>query len=338
MSTHSTVSRRRRMAAARKRAGKDQLLHSVAISGVDGTLRIANRLYTLLPSGNAIRRYLARSFTLVAALVVSVGRAAGRAVAFFRAGAADLLSKARSVPGERREWVQRHLAYSGLASRTGHARDGMGDATGGHRETASHMSLLASWRSVVVETMTRIVRPDSPFEWDEYDWRHSFWGRQLRVWPGVLAGFGLLAVVLTLAFVLASRATSNAQGRLQGNQGNAGATAPSGIIVEQPGGSGTPTPGATLYQIGAWVSDSQPSGPVKVFVRVSSQTRPVPNVPVTLSVDGGGAAYTLGPTKTDADGLAVFTVNAGGGGPVFVTATAIVGGQKVTHQTTYFPQ
>lgn len=337
MSMHSTVARRRRMAAARKRAGKEHLLRPVVVSGIDGALRTARWFYTLLPPGNAIRRYLAVSFTLVAALVVSVGQVAEKVVAFVRAEAADLLPKARSLTGEWRERAQRR---GGLADRrSGQARDGTGNVTGGYREMASHGSPLASWRLVLVERMTRMVRPDSPFEWDEYDWRHSFWGRQLRIWPGVLAGFGLLVIVLVLAFILASRATSNAQAGLHPQQGNAAATVPSGIIVEQPAGAGSPTPGPARYQIGAWVSENAPSGPVKVFVRVSNQTMPVANVPVTLSVDGGGASYTLGPTKTNADGLAIFTVNASGGGqPVFVTATAIVGGQKLTHQTTFFPQ
>jgi hypothetical protein len=339
VSTHSTVARRRRMTAARKRADKNQSLHLVVTAGLEGALRLAHRLYALLPSGEMCRRYLAASFTLVAAFVAWVGRVARRAIVAFRARVANLLSKAQSFTSVRRDWAERQFVYAGSAGESGLAPDGTGDATGVHRETAGHMPLLASWRLVLVECMTRIVRPDSPFEWDEYDWRHSFWGRQLRIWPGVLAGFGLLVVVLALAFVLASRATNSAQARLQPQQGTAGTTVPSGIVVEQPGGAGSPTPAPAQYQIGAWTSDSTPSGPVKVFVRVSNQTRPVPNVPVTISVDGGGAAYTLGPTKTDSDGLATFTVSAGGRGqPVFVTATAIVGGQKVTHETTFFPQ
>ncbi|HEX8033574.1 MAG TPA: hypothetical protein VF510_06990 [Ktedonobacterales bacterium] len=339
MSTHSTVARRRRMIAARNRADKKQVLRLVVTADIERALRLANRLYALTPSGDTRRRYLAASFTLVASLLASVGRLACRATVSFRARAADLLSKARSFTGERRDWAERRFVYAGPTGQTGLAPDGTGDAAGAHRETASHMPLLVSWRLVLVECMTRIVRPDSPFEWDEYDWRHTFWGRQLRIWPGVLAGFGLLVVVLALAFILASRATNSAQARLNPQQGTAGTTVPSGIIVEQPGGVGSPTPGPAQYQIGAWTSDSTPSGPVKVFVRVSSQTKPVPNVPVTISVSGGGAAYTLGPTKTDADGLATFTVSAGGGGqPVFVTATAVVGRQTLTHETTFFPQ
>ncbi|MGZ3602398.1 MAG: hypothetical protein ACXVCX_11905 [Ktedonobacterales bacterium] len=339
MSTHSTVARRRRMTVARKRADKKQVLRLVVTAGREGALRLANRLYAVLPSGDTSRRYLAASFTLVAALVAWVGRVARRATVSLRVRAADLLSKARAFTAERGNRAERQFVYAGPAGQTGLAPNKTGAATGAHRETASHMPLLVSWRLVLVECMTRIVRPDSPFEWDEYDWRHTFWGRQLRIWPGVLAGFGLLVVVLALAFILASRATNSAQARLNPQQGAAGTTVPSGIIVEQPGGAGSPTPGQAQYQIGAWTSDSTPSGPVKVFVRVSSQTRPVPNIPVTIAVNGGGAAYTLGPTKTDADGLATFTVSAGGGGqPVFVTATAIAGGQKLTHEITFFPQ
>lgn len=343
VSTHSTAARRRRVIAARKRAGKEPLLPLVLatiIAGIDGALRVGEKLRSSLSSGDTIRRYLAKSFTLVAAVFALTRQAARRAAVSFRAGATDLLSKARSVTGARREWFQRQLVYAGHAATSGRASDAIENAARIHRKTASRMPLAASWRLVLVERMTRILRPDSPFEWDEYDWRQSIWGRRLRIWPGVLAGVGLLVVVLVLAFVLASRATNSAQARLQPAQAITGTAAPSGIIIEQPAGAGSPTPAPVLYQIGAWVSDSTPSGgSVKVFVRVSSQTKPVPNVPVTISVDGGGPAYSLGPTKTDADGLATFTVNAGGGRgqPVFVTATAVVAGQTLTHQTTYFP-
>lgn len=343
MSTHSTAARRRRVTAARKRAGTDLSLlmfRAALITGINGALRVGNGLRSSLPSGDTIRDYLAESFTLVAALVALTGRNAQRAATAFRAGAVDVLSKARSASGARREWFQRQLVYAGQGSAAGRAQDGREDVTSIHRETAGRMSRAASWRLVLVECMTRIVRPDSPFEWDEYDWRHSTWGRRLRVWPGVLAGIGLLALVLTLAFILASRATNSAQARIQPGQGPIGTAAPSGIIVEQPSGVGSPTPPPDLYQIGAWVSDNAPGGgSVKLFVRVSSQTKPVPNVPVTISVDTGGTPYTLGPTKTDADGLASFTLNASGGGgrPVFVTATTVVGGQTLTHEVTYFP-
>ncbi len=344
VSTHSTAARRRRATAARKRAGTDSsllMLRAAIIAGIDGALRLGNGLRSLLPSGDTVRRYLAESFTLVAALVAVTGRSTQEAALTFRESALDMLSKARSVTSARREWFQRQLVYAGQGTAARRAGDGRGDAASIHRETAGRMSLAASWRLVLVECMTRIVRPDSPFEWDEYDWRHTAWGRRLRVWPGVLAGTVLLAIVLTLAFILATRATDSAQARINPGAGqpNGGTTAPSGIIVEQPAGVGSPTPPALLYQIGAWVADDSPSGPVKMYVRVSSQTKPVPNVPVTISIATGGTPYTQGPIKTDADGLAIFTLTArGGGGPVFVTATAVVGGQTLTHDVTYFPQ
>ena len=343
VSMHSTAERRRRLATARKRTGKESFLPfflAAIIASMDGVLTVGEKVSSLPPSGDTIRRYLAKSFTLVAAVFTLTRQAVQKAVAAFRAGAIGLLSKTRLATGARREWVQRQLVYAGRAAMAGGARNAIENAASSHRETAGRVPLAASWRLVLVERMTRILRPDSPFEWDEYDWRHSMWGRRVRIWPGVLAGVGLLVVVLVLAFVLASRATNSAQARLHPVPTNVGTAAPSGIIVEQPAGAGSPTPAPVLYQIGAWVSDSTPSGgSVKVFVRVSSQTKPVPNVPVTISVDGGGPAYSLGPTKTDADGLAIFTVNASGRGqPVFVTATAVVAGQTLTHQTTFFPQ
>lgn len=342
MSTHSTAARRRRATAARKSAGTDSsllMLRAAIIAGIDGAIRLGNGLRSLLPSGDTVRRYLAESFTLVAAWVTLAGRNTQVAALTFRESALDMLSKARSVTGARREWFQRQLVYAGQGTAARRARDGREDAASIHRETAGRMSIAASWRLVLVECMTRIVRPDSPFEWDEYDWRHSAWGRRLRVWPGVLAGIVLLAIVLALAFILAARATDSAQARINPQQGNGRPSAPSGIIVEQPAGVGSPTPPALMYQIGAWMADDSPSGPVKMYVRVSSQTKPVPNVPVTISVATGGTPYTQGPIKTDADGLAIFTLTArGGGGPVFVTATAVVGGQTLTHDVTYFPQ
>lgn len=344
MSTHSTVARRRRATAARKRANKEQWpgsLRLAATADIEAALYWLHRLLSRLPSRAVVRRYLAASVTLVAALTALAIMTMQTAVAALREGAATLLSKVKSVSEVRRREVQRQLVYVGQAAATWRTSDGMRNAAGTLPKATGRMPAAASWRLVLVERMSRIVRPDSPFEWNEYDWRRSFWGRRLRVWPGVLAGFVLLVLVLALAFILATRATNSAQARLHPPGGNTGTAAPSGIIVEQPAGAGTPTPPAVLYQIGAWVSDSTPSGgSVKVFVRVSSQTKPVPNVPVTISVDGGGGAYSLGPTRTDADGLAIFTVTAGGGRgqPVFVTASAVVGGQTLTHQTTFFPQ
>lgn len=113
-------------------------------------------------------------------------------------------------------------------------------------------------------------------------------------------------------------------------------------VVVQPGSEGiTPTPEAPKYQIGAWMSNNAPGGgSVKVFVRLTEDVAPIPQIPVTLSVQmPGGSVVQLGPTNTDGYGLATFTVNFGGarGAPIFVTASAKVGTEALTAQTVFVP-
>ena len=113
-------------------------------------------------------------------------------------------------------------------------------------------------------------------------------------------------------------------------------------VVVQPGSEGiTPTPEAPKYQIGAWMSNNAPGGgSVKVFVRLTEDVAPIPQIPVTLSVQmPGGSVVQLGPTNTDGYGLAIFTVNFGGAGgaPIFVTASAKVGTEALTAQTVFVP-
>jgi len=115
----------------------------------------------------------------------------------------------------------------------------------------------------------------------------------------------------------------------------------SGVVV-QPGSEGiTPTPEAPKYQIGAWMSNNAPGGgSVKVFVRLTEDVAPIPQIPVTLSVQmPGGSVVQLGPTNTDGYGLATFTVNFGGarGAPFFVTASATVGTEALTAETVFVP-
>jgi len=113
-------------------------------------------------------------------------------------------------------------------------------------------------------------------------------------------------------------------------------------VVVQPGSEGiAPTPQAPKYQIGAWMSNNAPGGgSVKVFVRLTEDVAPIPQIPVTLSVQmPGGSVVQLGPTNTDGYGLATFTVNFGGarGAPIFVTASAKVGTEALTAQTVFVP-
>jgi len=113
-------------------------------------------------------------------------------------------------------------------------------------------------------------------------------------------------------------------------------------VVVQPGSEGiAPTPVAPKYQIGAWMSNNAPGGgSVKVFVRLTEDVAPIPQIPVTLSVQmPGGSVVKLGPTNTDGYGLATFTVKFGGtrGVPIFVTASATVGDENLSADTVFVP-
>lgn len=114
-----------------------------------------------------------------------------------------------------------------------------------------------------------------------------------------------------------------------------------GVVVQPGSESITPTPEAPKYQIGAWMSNNAPGGgSVKVFVRLTQDVAPIPQIPVTLSVQmPGGAVVKLGPTNTDGYGLATFTVYFGGarGAPIFVTASAKVGTEDLTAETVFVP-
>lgn len=114
-----------------------------------------------------------------------------------------------------------------------------------------------------------------------------------------------------------------------------------GVVIQPGPESITPTPEAPKYQIGAWMSNNAPGGgSVKVFVRLTEDVAPIPQVPVTLSVQmPGGSVVQLGPTNTDGYGLAIFTVNFGGarGAPIFVTASAKVGTVDLTADTVFVP-
>jgi hypothetical protein len=148
------------------------------------------------------------------------------------------------------------------------------------------------------------------------------------------------AVISVTAFGLASRLVHAASDISLGANS---ATPPSDVVIQPLNNGGAPTPALPDYLIGAWVSDSAPSGgSVQVFVRVSHNSDPVPGVPVRLLVNFSGSTSTFGPADTDAYGLATITVSYGGGysgyTPVFVTATAAVGGQTITAQTSFAPK
>jgi hypothetical protein len=158
-------------------------------------------------------------------------------------------------------------------------------------------------------------------------------------------------VLLTLALVLSVAAFGAAVAASYLHRATAHLTIPapaptvgsySNGVVVQPGSEGiAPTPEAPKYQIGAWMSNNAPGGgSVKVFVRLTEDVAPIPQIPVTLSVQmPGGSLVKLGPTNTDGYGLAIFTVNFGGarGAPIFVTASAKVGTEDLTAETVFVP-
>lgn len=156
----------------------------------------------------------------------------------------------------------------------------------------------------------------------------------------------LVALALMLLVAVVGGAVVTSYARKATKQLNVAPSTPtvssySGGLVIQPGSEASaPTPEVPLYQIGAWMSSNSPSGgSVKVFVRITHDVAPVPHVPVSLAVQLPGGTVKLGPTKTDAYGLATFTVQFGGlaGTPCFVTATATIDHQVYTADTVFVP-
>ena len=113
-----------------------------------------------------------------------------------------------------------------------------------------------------------------------------------------------------------------------------------GLVIQPAEETAAPTPVAPKYQIGVWMSNNAPSGgTVKVFVRVSKDIGPIAHVPVKLVVQTPGGILRYGPSKTDAYGLATFTVRFGGvrGSPCFVTASAKIDNKDITADTVFVP-
>lgn len=113
-----------------------------------------------------------------------------------------------------------------------------------------------------------------------------------------------------------------------------------GLVIQPAEETAAPTPVAPKYQIGVWMSNNAPSGgTVKVFVRVSEDIGPIAHVPVKLVIQTPGGTLHYGPSKTDAYGLATFTVRFGGvrGSPCFVTASATLDNKELTADTVFVP-
>ncbi|MBF6590973.1 MAG: hypothetical protein IVW57_10660 [Ktedonobacterales bacterium] len=172
------------------------------------------------------------------------------------------------------------------------------------------------------------------------------WRARALLLTSLAALVALSVIASVFAFGFAARLARGASSQLP--QGANTAAPPSGVVIQPLTGAGTPTPTLPLNSIGAWVSDSAPTtGSVQVFVRVTQLVpatqghRPVAGVPVTLSVFSPRYNTTAGPVRTDAYGVATFTLAYGTGytgyQPVFVTAYATTNGQTLSAQTSFAP-
>ena len=179
---------------------------------------------------------------------------------------------------------------------------------------------------------------DDAFAFRERSW--DTWKRTRRTILTLLALAAMLAVAILGATLVASYMRHETAGlSIAPAQPTAGSFS-GGLVIQSGPETIAPTPEAAKYQIGAWMSNNAPpGGSVTVFVRLTEDIKPLAHVPVTLVAQVPGGALRYGPTKTDAYGLAKFTVRYGGlsGTPVFVTASAKVGSQTLTADTVFVP-
>lgn len=178
---------------------------------------------------------------------------------------------------------------------------------------------------------------DDAFAFRERSW--DTWKRTRRTALTLLALTAMIIVAILGATFAASYMQHATQGLSIAPAQPTVSSYSGGLVIQGPE-SIAPTPEAPKYQIGAWMSNNAPSGgTVKVFVRLTENVKPLAHVPVTLAAQVPGGVLRYGPTKTDGYGLATFTVRYGGlsGTPVFVTASAKVGGQTFTADTVFVP-
>ncbi|WIG58504.1 MAG: hypothetical protein OJF49_001250 [Ktedonobacterales bacterium] len=176
-------------------------------------------------------------------------------------------------------------------------------------------------------------RRESGFSWRERDWGRAEWSRRLRVLATLGAALLILLVAVLVGVNIASRAAGSVRTRLPAIPTS---TAGGHQVVLQPGISdNSPTPEATQYSIGVWVSNLSPpsSGTIKVFVRITNNLTPMPNVPVTISANGRGFSAI----KTDRYGLATFSFSysLGVGQAMVIYANATAAGQALSAQTAF---
>jgi hypothetical protein len=219
----------------------------------------------------------------------------------------------------------------------------------GAREDQSYQAPYESVADRVADIVSPVVaslRAYTPawrefFRRRERNWRQSYWYRELRVVPRLITGLLFIIVASTFAIVVATKAATLSPSA----PASARVTPPlsGGIVLQQSPSGGTPTAAPSDYLIGVWISDASPptSGSVQIFVRVTHASQAEAGIPVSISVALPGGAQTYGSIKTDGYGLATFTAIYRGttaARPVFITATATVGGKKLTQQTYFVPR
>lgn len=196
----------------------------------------------------------------------------------------------------------------------------------------------ADWVERIRERFPR----GSPYSWSERDWRASPWGYRLRLLPAIAAVLIALLVVGMFAFVTALRATNTAATQINvANVGQPVTPSSHGVILQQPP-AGQPTPPAPQFTVGVWITNYSPAagGTEQVFARVSqTNANPIAGVQVVVTVSWGDSTSRYGPTRTNAYGLASFTVAVSGppGQPEYVTATATIGRASVSADTIFVP-
>jgi hypothetical protein len=189
--------------------------------------------------------------------------------------------------------------------------------------------------------LRRRTRSRSPFAFQERDWRRAWWYRWLNALPALTVGLIVVLLAGVVGIVMATGAASTLVSQLPAAPA-VSTPGSSGLVVQQAPGQGTPTPDAAQYLMGAWVSEYSPgtSGAVTVYVRVSSQTKPVAGVPVSLWVQFPGYGHGYGTKRTGEDGLVKFTVDYHGlpaARPVVATASANIGGTQLSADTSFVP-
>jgi hypothetical protein len=178
-----------------------------------------------------------------------------------------------------------------------------------------------------------------PFRWRERARRHGYWRRRAIPLSLVLVCV-IIAVAMGNLGISVARQVSGAFASAAAIPPAQDQSAPGSVIISPLNNTdGTPTPSATPYTLGIWLSNTMPAGgSVTVYVRVSNNGAPVAKARVYIqSLVGNGSGPRLGPLTTNAYGMASANLHygAGQGTPVFLTATTTIKGKTYTGTYTF---